>query len=461
MALNDSTETARPGASGPTAPLPRPIGRLRAAIPAALYAAALIGLAEPPRMSGNVWSRYMTIESIVERGTLSVDDCPYLVPSGSPDLAKFGGRLYSDKPPVLPAMGAAVYAPLHRIGWKMFDLRSPQAFISSFGPVNRALVGVLIALPSALALYAMRRMFQAIAIARRLADALAIGFGFSSLLLSYGVTFNNHSVAAGLLTSAFAIVLLSDSQGKAGVARSAMAGLLAGLASTIDLPAGGALWAGLLAWILVRSRKAGAGYLAGSAPPILAHCVLQSMVTGSPLPVELYPEALAYDGSYWSTEIGTFKESIPRSLFLVELLVGPQGWLTVTPVLIFSPVGLAWAMWGRTGAIRSGAIVSAIVSVVLLGYYSFGVRRTDYSGQSFGVRHLLPITPILFTYAVAALERLRMRVWRGIFVALMLIGGVYAFEGMEDPWSRIERRDDLPLRIVRKLVVYPHSSYAR
>src|SRR5262245_41894762 len=193
----DPSESAASSTAGQSMSLPRPIGRPRAAIPAVLFGLALAVLIDPPKVSGNVWSRYMTIESIVERGTLAIDESPYLGPSGSPDLAKFNGRLYSDKPPVLSALGAAVYYPLYRADCRMFDLRSPADFIKSFRPVNRVLVVLLVVLPSALALYALRRIFQTIAISRWLADLLALGFGFSSLLLTYGVTFNNHSVAAG------------------------------------------------------------------------------------------------------------------------------------------------------------------------------------------------------------------------------------------------------------------------
>ncbi|QDV33624.1 hypothetical protein [Tautonia plasticadhaerens] len=461
MAPNHSNDPVPPRAADRPIDLPRPIGRARAAIPALVFAATLGVLVDPPRVSGNVWSRYMTIESIVERGTLRVDDSPYLGPSGSPDLAKFDGRLYSDKPPVLPALGAAVYGPMHRAGYRMFDLRSPRDFVASFGPVNRALVVLLIALPSALALYGLRRILQAVDVARWLSDLLTIGFGASSLLLTYGVTFNNHSVAAGLLTMAFAVVLLGPSRGRGGMLRSGTSGVLAGLAATIDLPAGGAMWLGLLCWTAVRSRRAATAYAIGSASPLLLHCVLQSLVTGSPLPVEMYPESLSYEGSYWATEIGTYEETIPRGEFLVELLVGPQGWLTVTPILAFSPIGVALTMLRRRDAMRAGAIVVAVVTVVLLGYYSFGVRRTDYSGQSFGVRHLLPISPLAFAYAAASLQWLRLGIWRIVFVASMLIGGVYAVEGMEDPWSRIERRSDLPLRVVGRFVLYPWSSYRR
>ena len=60
-----------------------------------LYWSVAVVLALSPRLSGNVWSRYLTIESLVERGTLAVDGSPLLAPSGTPDVVMFDGRLYS------------------------------------------------------------------------------------------------------------------------------------------------------------------------------------------------------------------------------------------------------------------------------------------------------------------------------------------------------------------------------
>ena len=211
----------------------------------------------------------------------------------------------------------------------------------------------------------------------------------------------------------------------------------------------------------VRSRRSALGYLAGSSGPLLLHCVLQSLVTGTPLPVEMYPEALGFEGSYWESREGTFVEGVPRAWFLVELLIGPQGWLTMTPALIFAPVGIVAGIARRRDAIRPGAIVVGAVAAALLIYYSFGVRRTDFAGLSFGVRHLLPITPLVFFYAIAALERLRSGAWRIVFGALVLIGVAYGTLGMLDPWSRAERRPEVPMRFLQQFVLYPFTSYDR
>ncbi len=449
-----------PGRGEPlcTLPLPRAIHPLRAFALAFVYWLVLISLTNPVRHSGNMWSRYMTIESIVERGTLVVARSPMLPISGTPDLARFDRRLYSDKPPVLPALGAVIYAPIYWSGGRFVN--SPE----EFARINLILVSALVGTASALALFSIRMLAQTLDFRPWVSDFLVLGFGFGSLLFSYGVTFNNHSVAAGLISAAFALLLLEDpGQSARRLAwRRGLVGFLAALAATIDLPAGGAAWIAFGAWLLVRSRSTAIPYLVGSLGPILLHCGLQAMVTGSPLPVEMYPQALAFDGSYWATKDGA-PPDVPRWRFGLELLLGPQGFFTVTPALIFAPIGLVLALRNGPEPWKAGAWTAGIVGGTVVVYYIFGVRRVDFAGQSYGTRHLLAITPLAYYFALLALNRLRRR-WRWVFLLfgiLLAIGTFYAWKGMEDPWSRIERRDDPTLDLLRWLVIYQDTSYHR
>jgi hypothetical protein len=437
--------------------LVRPVHPIRPWLLGLVYLAALVPLAFAPRMSGNVASRYMTIESIVERGTLTIEASPLRAGSGSPDLVRFGRHLYSDKPPVLSALGALVYAPLFEAGLKFS--RSPRDFVL----VNWTLVACVVGVASALTLVWLRQLLQAAPVAAWAADLLTLGFGFGSLLLSYGVTFNNHSVAAALVTGGLALVALEEPASRGHGRRRFLAGLLAGLAAAIDLPAGGMLTAVLFVWLAARVRNVPWNFVAGAAGPLLLHCALQSLVTGTPLPVEMYPEAFNYPGSYWTTAAGAWKEPGPRWQFGLELLVGPQGWLTVSPVLVFGLVGIAGTLARKGDPLRPLAAALAVMVVVLLGYYVFGVRRTDYAGQSFGTRHMLAVTPPCFFFAVVALGRLRNKLACLVFALLMAVGVVYALAGMRDPWSRIERRaPTVPaLRMLQHLVLYPWSSYDR
>lgn len=446
-----------PNPSRWVSPIVQPVRPARAWLLGVLYLLALIPLSFAPKISGNVSSRYMTIEAIVERGTLAVEASPMRAGSGSPDLVRFGRHLYSDKPPVLSALGAAVYAVVYESGARF------SGSVTQFVVANWVLVASLVGTASALTLVWLRQLLQTVPIPAWAADLLTLGFGFGSQLLTYGATFNNHSVAAGLVTGGLSLTLLDDPGAGRPKLRAWAAGFLAGLTATVDLPAGGVLLVALGAWRMLRTRAFPGRFVLGAALPLLVHCGLQSLVTGSPLPAEMYPEAFDYPGSYWATA-GVWKETGPRWRFGLELLFGPQGWLTVTPVLVLGFLGLLAAGRRREDPLRPAAWAVAGMSLTLLVYYVWGVRRTDYAGQSFGVRHLLAITPLWYFFAVVGAARLKRRrlAW-ALFTILFVVGAGYAVAGVRDPWSRIEQRapGEPLLRTLQRLVLYPHSSYNR
>lgn len=454
--------------------------------------------------TANVWSRYMAIESLAERGSLVADRSPLLGQS-FPDVASDGKHFYTDKPPALPALGAVVY---RAFGLSMADplqvepfaaggpiipprtiliastaatleanpiVAAPAAIatatgyarIFSFEPwvadLRRAdfvLTACLVALPSALAIVGLRILLAKVPIAPWGADLLALAFGFTSLLLPYAVTFNNHAPAAGLITLALALIVDEPREGKHR-GRRFLVGLLLGLAATIDLPAGAGASGIAAIWLALRQRRIPLAFLAGTLGPLFLHSALQAEVTGSPLPVEMYPKMFEYPGSYWATEAGRWKEIGPRWRFGVEFLIGPQGWLTVTPALFLGIAGLIWAAFRRGDPLRPLAWAAGSVTLMLVLYYIWGVRRTDFAGQSYGTRHLLAISPILFAFAVDTAARIPRRIGWIVLALTLVIGLGYAIEGVRDPWSRIDRRDDPLLQLLGRLTFYPYSSYPR
>jgi hypothetical protein len=433
-------------------PLVRPVRKFRLWLLGLIYALALLPMTLQPRHSANVVSRFMTIEAIIERGTLAIERTPMMRIARPADLVRFGNHFYSDKPPVLSVLASPIYGAMVLMNVRLTG--SEVQYIL----VNLALTWLVVGISSAMTLVWLRWIFEAVPIPSILADFLTLGFGFGSQLLAYGVTFNNHSVAAALITGAIALTLLEPAGYRASRSRF-LAGLLASLALTIDLPAGGMILAGLGLLQMLRCRSIPWAFLLGTIGPLLLHAWLQSLVTGTPLPVEMYPEAFNFPGSFWILPGQIWHEHGPRWKFGLELLVGPRGWLTCTPVLAFGLVGLGLVLGRKTDPFRPMAWVVAVSLLVLLCYYTWGVRRTDFGGDSFGTRHLLAITPACFLFAVVALERLRWKVVPVLFVLAMALGGVYAVIGMRDPWQPIEerRKTDPWLQRVQRLVIYPRS----
>jgi hypothetical protein len=446
--------------------LVRPVHAYRPWLIGLVYLLALFPLTVKIRHSGNVLSRYMTIEAIVEKGTLAVERTPMIAQGMTRpvDMVKFGEHYYSDKPPVLVALASPIYAVLALFGvrftgsWHQPAPGVVPGLPWDFVVDNLAITWLTSGVASALILVWMRRLLQAVPLRPIVADLFTVALGLGTQVFTWAVTFNNHSVAAAAILGAMTSVLL-ERRGHEGRGRF-LAGLLAGLAAVIDLPAGCLTLAGLGAILAVRARSIPLLYAAGAVGPLLLHGWLQAKVTGTPLPVEMYPQAFVYPGSFWLTPEGTFQEYGSRPWFLVELLLGPPGWLTLTPALVFGLAGLAMVLTKRGDPLRPMAAVVGGSLAVLLIYYAFVVRRTDFAGQSFGTRHLLAITPAVYFFGAVAFSRFRGRWAPLVFVLLTAVGGFYAYHGMIDPWARIEEREqkEPTLQLAQRyLVIYPYS----
>jgi len=142
-------------------------------------------------------------------------------------------------------------------------------------------------------------------------------------------------------------------------------------------------------------------------------------------------------------------------------MIGPSGWLTLTPTLIVGLVYTFAVAARRHDPLRPAAIVVASVTIMLTVYYVWLTRRTDFAGQSYGTRHLLALSPLVYFFSCAFLSRTRSRAATALFAVLALVGVVYAAYGMYDPWTRVEARRDVPIRMLQRLAPYPWSSYSR
>ena len=277
------------------------------------------------------------------------------------------------------------------------------------------------------------------------------------------MTFNNHSVAAGLITGALALTVLEPPGRRAG-RRRFVAGLLAALAATIDLPAGGAMLAGLGIVQAIRARSIPWAFLAGSAGPLLLHAWLQSKVTGTPLPVEMYPEAFDYPGLVLDHARGDLGGAGPALAVRARAAGRAAGMADghAGPGLRAGRDGPGARPPGRPAA-ADGVRWSAGSVLVLVAYYTWGVRRTDFAGPSFGIRHLLPMAPAVFVFAAVGARPARGPAAPSVFAAAdgdRVRLRDRRHEGPLEP-GRGPRADEPALRRRQRLVIYPWTQAVR
>ena len=141
--------------------------------------------------SGNDASRFAQIESLVDRGERR--STARAMPT--PDRVTIDGRSYSNKPPLLAVVGAGFYAVLRAFGSELRDARA-RGGLSAHAPARRGshrLAGGTLR-------HRPRPRLSRSALGATAATVVALAS--ATLLTSFSVTVNSHTVAAVLLFAA-------------------------------------------------------------------------------------------------------------------------------------------------------------------------------------------------------------------------------------------------------------------
>ena len=423
---------------------------------AAVLGAGLIVSGNPEsRLSANPWSRLLTIESIVERHTLAITAAP--LRHKTIDQIKVGDDYYASHPPVLPAIGAAVYWPLYKSGYRLTPRYLDEQSYAHARIVLFWLTWVVVGWSLAGGLYAFRSSLDALARPRLEVNLLAAACFAGSLLLTYLPTFNNHTVAAALVAGVWCVLIARRTDGKSTPGRLAGLGLMAALAAAIDVPTGGAMAVALMIYLKLTGatwRQLG-WCLLGAAGPAALHGYLQMQVTPSPLPPQVYQQYYDYPGSHWLQPRGFDANVEPVLPYAGRLLVGPRGWLTLTPMAAW---GVAY-MYGC--ALHPGSrwkaearLLGSVVPVVIAFYALFHVHQ-NYSGLCWGVRWFIAFTPPVLFFTCAAYGRLRAAWAKALFWATVSVSVIYAAVGTATPWAAVEESHQPVIRLLQHLTLIP------
>ena len=404
-----------------------------------------------PMHGVNDRSRWETIYSLAERGTYNIDETPW---PETIDRVRLHGHYYSSKPPFLETLLAGEYLLLQKLSFGRLSFRnSPETVI-------RVIVASINLVPLVIFLGLFSRLLDRLAPDPWIRAYTMVAAGLGTFLTGFSITLNNHTVAA--FSSFFALypAFLIWCEGQRGWRLFATAGFFAGFAAVNEYPALAflvALGAGL-AW--KARRQTLTWFLPLALLPIAGHLTTNYLVTGDLVPAYAHKSAYVYPGSYWlidphsgrlvgsevdpatgkpTGEIGKGIDDMyePWPFYLFNMLVGHHGIFSLSPVFIFTLLGVWRALRSPESPLRAFAALAAFLTLLLLVFYTFFAGQRNYGGMCCGLRWFFWLIPLWLMLLPEGLRGNSARRWfRGLALGFLLVSAASVFYCARNPWSR-------------------------
>ena len=303
-------------------------------------------------LAGNDSSRYAQIEALVDYHQTNINESKY---NWTIDRVTLNEKDYSNKPPSLSIIGSGIYFVLKNI----FGLTFQKNESLTVYLLTLLVIGLSTSW-LATKFYTSLEIHKNIQHNIRVLATLALTTG--TILTSFSVTFNNHTVAAALIFAAF-----SDAMAQ----KSFKAGMWVSLAMCIDVVPG-ALFIPVLALFLFyeRGRNGLLKYFTSVFIGGILFVSLNLLIAGHPLPPKLIAGGIDHSSQYESV---VQHVPLPKNwLYPFQCLFGWHGFFSVSPVLIIGAIGLVLAIKKKEPLKRRNTIfIGSGVLVMLLGYAFF------------------------------------------------------------------------------------------
>ncbi len=358
-----------------------------------LIAGLLFGLTTAFLQVGkdNVWSRLGTAQSLVERGTLALDG-PVL---SIVDKVYVRGQFYSDKPPAMSLIAAAIYYPLYHSGLRL-EFKTPSA---AYAIITFLIMGVSSLLCLA-AFYGALGYVGASESARLLMTA---ALAFATLFFCWTTTLNNHAFSGAWAFIGF-YFLLKASNGRPEKVLGALllAGVATGLAAASD-SAAMLFVAGFGLYILIEKklRPGVVGFALAAAVIMLPGVIANYRITGDLRPAATHAEYFHYPGSYWDIGVEHLtngqRNSMPFALkYAGKSLFWQNGFLVYNPLLMIAIYEGVRLVLSRKPFWREAALILVLASA-FMGYYF--LYSSNYGGWNYSIRWFITLIPLLWFLA--------------------------------------------------------------
>jgi glycosyltransferase involved in cell wall biosynthesis len=421
-----------------------------------------------PFLSANDRSRWLTIRSLVERGTFAIDDVvtepgwDTIDAVAHPD-ASGRLRLYSSKPPLLAVLCAGPYWLANRLtGWTLGD----HPF-----EVGRLLMVLFGLVPLVATIHWTTRLVEAAGRSDwgRIYAVALIACG--TMLTTFAIVLTNHLPAAACTAASGWFVWRIRNDGLRSWRAFAAAGLTAGLAAAFELPA--LAWFVAVVLLLARSdlRRTLVGTLPAAAVVAMAAVGTTWLAHGTLAPPYAHrgggtavtipppsdtPEAAAeswnpdnwYDfrirladgrmlESYWRNPAGVDRGEPSRAAYIFHVLVGHHGIFSLTPAWLLAVAGLASLARRQPGFRREFAIAIIGVSVAVITFYLTRPQADrNYGGMTSGFRWAFWLAPLWTFAALQAADRMAAtRTGRAVALLLLALSVVSVASPTWNPWT--------------------------
>ncbi len=377
-----------------------------------LVAALAIGQAESC-LSANDRSRWATAWSLVERGTYQIDeiDSKRILhkPSGKRrlrfrtiDKVRHEGHFYSSKPTLLPTLVAGVYSGVRAVtGWNLVD--DTEA-------VSRVILLLVNWLPWTIALIVLANLLDRHARHQSTRVLILATASLGTLLLPFLVALNNHTVAATAVVFVIAAILKVTVEDDRCPRHFILAGLFSGWAAANDLPA--LALVAVAGWLLLQTdrRRTLAIFLPAVLLMLVAFLTTNLIATGGWKPFYAYFGTDKYlwtvDGqhSYWLNPQGIDRGGDSTMVYLLHCLVGHHGIFSLSPIFLITLLGLSPRVRQAGSPLLRLAGWTAVLSLVVIGFYLSRTQNYNYGGVSCALRWSLWLVPLWLVALVPPLD---------------------------------------------------------